>query len=66
MPILGQDSAFLASLTLYIEVEWHMMAKNDTHDKDNNLGARVHILGLSKLALNNHFWSELAKTGFLA
>ena len=40
MAIFGQNLAFLASLTIYIELEGHMMAQNDTLDETNNLAPR--------------------------
>ena len=50
MAVFGQNWTFLVSLTIYIEVEGHVMAQNDTHGEENNLEARKIVLGYSKLA----------------
>ena len=45
MAIFGQNSAFLVSLTIYIEINAQMGYQNDALDYKNNLQPQKFILG---------------------
>ena len=69
MSIFGQNSAFLASLTIYIELEGHMIPQNDTLHEAGNLQCQsifrltwANLINLS-LPKNDHFWTKFSIFG---